>query len=584
VDLETIRRTADADADTPVALDDLPWPDAPDWTGRLRDSDLVGDDRPLRLEGSTLYLDRYWSDECQVAADLLVRADARADGVDRGALADGVSRLLGGATDPLQRLASVASVMRRFAVVAGGPGTGKTTTVARILALLDEQAIVSGARLPLVAIGAPTGKAAARLEQAVREEADRLDTDESVKKHLKGLAGTTLHRLLGRDAQSNTRFRHNRLNPLPHDVVIVDETSMVSLSMMSRLVEAVRADARLILVGDPEQLASVEAGAVLGDVVGPATLGLRMTRSARAELAAVAGTAVEAVDPPRLDDRTPTPIGEGIVVLRRVHRFGADIARLASAVKTGDSSAALEVLSGGGPAVTWIAADLEEGLIHPARGPSSAQQAGPDDTPEIGPVRDAALDAGSRMLRSARTGDVAEAISALNSFRLLCAHKRGPAGARTWASHIERWLTTGIEGFVADSAWYVGRPLLVTSNDYGLGLYNGDTGVVVADEEGRAVAAFEQGAQVLRVSPSRLDAVETVYAMTVHKSQGSQFDTVALLLPGPDSPILTRELLYTAVTRAKERVMIVGSELALRTAIDRPIARSSGLRRRLWGA
>ena len=560
VDLETIRHTADADADTPLRLDDLPWPETRAWAERLSASALVGDDRPLHLEKTTLYLDRYWSDECQVAADLLVRAEAPADGVDLRVLDDGVSRLLGGDTDPMQRLASVVSVMRRFTVVAGGPGTGKTTTVARILALLDEQALATRGRLPQVALGAPTGKAAARLEQAVREEADRLDSEQAVRDHLKGLAGTTLHRLLGRDAQSSTRFRHNRLDPLPHDVVIVDETSMVSLSMMARLVEAVRSDARLILVGDPEQLASVEAGAVLGDVVGPATLGLQMTRTVRAQLAEVTGTVVDATDPPDLDGGTPTPIGDGIVVLRRVHRFGADIARLASSVKMGDVSAVLDVLCGAGAAVTWI-----------------------DDATEIGPVRHEAVEAGTAMLRAARNGDAVQAISALNSFRFLCAHRRGPAGARTWASHIERWLAEGIEGFVPDSAWYIGRPLLVTSNDYGVGLYNGDTGVVVADDDGSAVAAFEQNGEILRVSPSRLEGVETVYAMTVHKSQGSQFDTVAVLLPGSESPILTRELLYTAVTRAKNRVIVVGSEESVRTAVDRPIARSSGLRRRLWG-
>jgi exodeoxyribonuclease V alpha subunit len=575
-----------------VTLDDLPWPDPQEWAERLSASALVGDDRPLHLEGTTLYLDRYWSDECQVAADLLARADAPAVAVDLEVLRDGIVRLLGGDTDPLQRLASVAAVTRGLTVVAGGPGTGKTTTVARILALLDEQARASATRMPLVALGAPTGKAAARLEQSVREEAGRLDVDESVRQHLVGLSGSTLHRLLGRDPHSSTRFRHNRLDPLPHDVVIVDETSMVSLSMMARLVEAVRADARLILLGDPEQLASVEAGAVLGDVVGPATLGLRMTEAARVALAAVAEIEVAATDPPKLESGSPTPIGDGIVVLRRVHRFGEEIARLANSVKTGDATAALEVLRGDQAEVTWIVADSEAWIVADAEDGHSpelevvpAVRAGAlQDSSEIGPVRDAAVEAGRRVLGSARIGDAAEAISALNSFRLLCAHRRGQAGALTWASHIERWMVAGIEGFFPESDWYVGRPLLVTSNDYGLGLYNGDTGVVVAAGDGRRVAAFEQGGQILTVSPSRLEAVETLFAMTVHKSQGSQFDTVALMLPAPDSPILTRELLYTAVTRAKRSVIVVGSEESVRTAVERPIARSSGLRRRLWGS
>ena len=266
-----------------------------------------------------------------------------------------------------------------------------------------------------------------------------------------------------------------------------------------------------------------------------------------------------------------------------MHRFGEEIAGLANSVKMGDVPGAFEVLRSGEPTVTWIVADTEDDHHSPVEQSHAVGRDALQNTSEIGPVRDAAVDAGGRMLQSAQLGEAAAAISALNSFRLLCAHRRGSSGALTWASHIERWLAAGVEGFAPDAAWYVGRPLLVTSNDYGLGLYNGDTGVVVADEEGRTVAAFEQGGQVLRVSPSRLEAVETVYAMTVHKSQGSQFDTVALLLPGPESPILTRELLYTAVTRAKKRVIVVGSEESVRTAIDRPIARSSGLRRRLWG-
>jgi exodeoxyribonuclease V alpha subunit len=290
------------------------------------------------------------------------------------------------------------------------------------------------------------------------------------------------------------------------------------------------------------------------------------------------------VDLPGPEGEPANPIGDGIVVLRRVHRFGEQIARLASSIKSGDAPAALEVLADSEPAVTWIVVDAETDDGAGDREPWVGRPGALSDGPLIGPVRDAALEAGRRMLRSARAGDAAEAISALNSFRLLCAHRRGPAGAHLWASHVERWLAGGIEDIVLDGAWYVGRPLLVTTNDYGLGLFNGDTGVVVDDQQGHAVAAFEQGGEVLRVSPSRLEAVETVYAMTVHKSQGSQFDTVALLLPAPDSPILTRELLYTAVTRAKNRVMVVGSEESVRTAIDRPIARSSGLRRRLWGS
>jgi exodeoxyribonuclease V alpha subunit len=187
------------------------------------------------------------------------------------------------------------------------------------------------------------------------------------------------------------------------------------------------------------------------------------------------------------------------------------------------------------------------------------------------------------MVDAARGGDAVRALEALASFRLLCAHRRGPYGVATWTERIEGWLGGAVEGFGAEGRWYVGRPLLVTENDYALRLYNGDTGVVVATPSGRATAAFERRGDAVQYSPTRLGAVDTVYAMTVHKSQGSQFHTAAVLLPDPTSQILTRELLYTAVTRAREHLILVGAEESVRAAIARPMARASGLRWRLWG-
>jgi exodeoxyribonuclease V alpha subunit len=573
VDLDSIRQTADADTDLPSDIAALPWPEPTAWLERVGASSLVGDDLPLRLEGTRLYLDRYWSDECVVAGELLSRASGTAVAPDLAVLKDGIRRLLGGGTDPMQKLAAIAAVLRRFVVVAGGPGTGKTTTVARILALLDEQALARSEPLPLVGLAAPTGKAAARLEEAVRDESATLEVEDRVREHLIGLQGVTLHRLLGSTPGSSTRYRHNRSKPLPHDVVIVDETSMVPLSMMARLTEAVRSGARIVLVGDPQQLASVEAGAVLGDVVGPAVIGMRMRAEARSTLVEVSGVEVPASDPPVLSDGSETPIGDGIIVLNRVHRFGAAIARLADAVRLGDTSAAFAALGGGEPGIELIDVDVT----------SEFERAG-SNASALAPVRSAAVESIGRVFTAASDGDAARAIDALGSFRLLCAHRRGPAGALTWANRIESWVASDIGGFVSEGPWYVGRPLLVTANDYGLRLYNGDTGVVMNDATGRRLAAFERGGEVVLVSPSQLEAVETVYAMTVHKSQGSQFDHVVMILPAPDSPILTRELLYTAITRARERVTVVGSREALIAAIERPIARSSGLGLRLWGS
>ena len=596
VDLATIRTTATSDLEE-ADLRELPWPDEDDWIARVAGGPLSGLDRPLHLEGTMLYLDRYWSEEQQVARDLLTLAGAPADGVDIELLATGLARLFTSEEQPdLQRLAAASAVLRRFSVIAGGPGTGKTTTVARVLVLLDEQAAARGQRPSLVALSAPTGKAAARLQEAVHQEAAELPVDSEERTRLLQLRGVTLHRLLGFNPANRSRFRHNRLNRLAHDVIVVDETSMVSLSMMARLVEAVRTDARLILVGDPEQLASVEAGAVLGDIVGPASRGLLMRTAARRVLAQASGQKVPALRArraagggPAAPARPASPIGDGVVVLRHVHRFGGNIARLAEAIQAGDGKRALGLLEegrgaggasraggvvpagGAGPGaagVEWIPVDVSgEGAVN-----------------QLESVRAAAVGNGRVLIDAARAGLARDAISELGGFRLLCAHRRGPAGASTWMGVVERWLASEIEGFAEEGAWFVGRPLLVTENDYSLRLYNGDTGVVVAAGPGRVVAAFERGGEILEVSPTRLASVDTVYAMTVHKAQGSQFDAVAVLLPGPDSPILTRELLYTAVTRARRRLFLVGTEESVLAAIDRPIARASGLRPALWGA
>jgi len=569
VDLATVRHTATVDVDMPVDLQSLPWPDPPAWVATLLNSPLVANgeegpgDGPLRLIGSWLYLDRYWREERQVAADLAVRAEHSLTGIDVPALRAGLERLFPDAAgSDRQRLAAAVAVLRPLTVVAGGPGTGKTTTVARILALLDEQAGAAGAPAPLVALTAPTGKAAARLEESVHQEAAGLDVGDELKSRLLATKASTLHRLLGWQPGNRSRFRHNRSNRLPHDVVVVDETSMVSLSQMAKLVEAVRPDARLILVGDPQQLASVEAGAVLGDIVGPATDRLLMRPAARAALAEVVGEFP--VD--ERDDSPGAAIGDGIVVLQRVHRFGGGIAALADAVRRGDADATIAALSAPeNDDITWIPVDLAE--------PSTAN---------LGPIRAAAVAAGAAIAGAAQAGDGRAALEALAGFRMLCAHRRGPYGVATWTAQVEAWMAAAVPGFAAGGAWYAGRPLLVTENDYTLGLYNGDTGVVVAAGAERRAAVFERRGQVLEFSLARLSAVETVHVMTIHKSQGSQFDTVAALLPDPDSPILTRELLYTAVTRARRRLLLAGTEEAIRAAVTRPVARSSGLRRWLW--
>jgi exodeoxyribonuclease V alpha subunit len=543
VDLETIRDTVAVDTEDPVDLDALRWPDSGSWVASVAASPLVelegaadADVRPLRLRGSWLYLDRYWAEEIAVAGKLSEMLDAPSFTIDEARLQDGLTRLFGpDTTEDRQADAVAAAVRRRFAVVAGGPGTGKTTTVARIVALLSEQAESNTRppRPPRVALAAPTGKAAARLEQAVRDEARKLDVADDVRAALLGLRASTIHRLLGWRPGSSTRFRHDRDRRLPHDVVIVDETSMVSLTLMARLIEALRSDARLVLIGDPGQLASIEAGAVLGDIV-------------------------DADGDPAAGSR------DGIVVLDRGHRFGGTIASLATAIRDGDGDQVMSLLAAGSGDVRWIGVDAARPEV-PAR------------------LRDAALRASEAVVGAARAGDGDEALQALGGFRILCAHRRGPYGVASWSARVEGWLQDAVKEFSVAERWYVGRPLLVTQNDPELDLANGDTGVVVQTSEGRVLAAFERRGELALVSPSRLGAVDTVYAMTIHKSQGSQFGTAVVLLPEPDSRILTRELLYTAVTRAQQQLVVVGPEETIRAAVERRVARASGLATRLWG-
>jgi exodeoxyribonuclease V alpha subunit len=567
VDLRRIRATAAVDTEEPVDLESLAWPEPGAWIAAVAASSLVGpelpaggpvtpqlagaDVRPLRMTSDWLYLDRYWTEEVQVAQALQVLAGRTVAGVDLQLLDDGLARLFPGQPGASQSRAAAAAVRRSFAVVAGGPGTGKTTTVARIVALVGEQALDAGAPLPLVALAAPTGKAAARLQTAVAAEATRLDVPAAVREQLLGLPATTLHRLLGWRPGSSSRFRHNRQRRLPHDVVIIDETSMVSLSLMARLIEALRSEARLVLVGDPGQLASIEAGAVLGDIVGPAGEG----RDIPAQPSEPDGA-------PRRPGPLDAGIAAGIVVLDRGHRFGAGIAGLAAAIRSGDADAVIALLRDPPDGVRWLEADVAA-------------------EPDLPLVRGAMVSAARSMIDSARDGRAEAALDALARFRILCAHRRGPYGVATWTARTEGWLEAELPGLASGERWYPGRPLLVTENDYELGLNNGDTGVVVQEPE-RLLAVFERGGAVARFSPTRLGAVETVYAMTIHKSQGSQFDAAAVLLPDPESRILTRELFYTAATRARHELILAGSEESVRTAVGRPVARASGLRRRLW--
>ena len=540
----------------------LPWPDPSEWMARLSASPLVSvgpngpADRPLRLVGTALYLDRYWRDEGAVAAQLRTRLEAEDSDVDEAVLTEGLARLFPAPGDSLglqtdQRDAAETAVRRRLSVIAGGPGTGKTTTVAKVIALVLDQANAGRSRRPLVALAAPTGKAAARMQEAVRAASTVLDVPALTQECLAKAEAMTVHRLLRRRPDSSSRFAHDRFNRLPHDVVIIDEMSMVSLSLMARLLEAVRPDARLILVGDPEQLASVEAGAVMADVV--AGLGDRISR------------------------------------LTSNYRFSGGLAALSDAVSAGDPDKVVEVLRDSVDGkVAWIdvAGDAPGDAAGDARSTVREGAGRIGETPgmlddNLAPLRGAVRDFGRALLTAATEGDEAGALQVLGRFRLLCAHRRGLAGVEGWTARIESWLSADLEGFAPDAGWYLGRPVLVTTNDYSLRLFNGDTGVVVKRPGGLLTAVFDRGGRPVAVSPSRLANVETVFAMTVHKSQGSEFDHVAVVLPPMTSPLLTRELLYTAITRARTSLLLIGSEDSVRAAVEQRVARTSGLAGRL---
>jgi exodeoxyribonuclease V alpha subunit len=528
VQLETVDTTV-TEIDAAEAAD-LPWPDRDPWVDAVTASPLatLG---VVRLDAGLLYLDRHWREEQQVCDDL-VRRHLREPppDVDRDLLARALDRLFPpGARE--QRSAAETAAQRWTMVLTGGPGTGKTTTVARILAVLAEQHESLHGRPPRIALAAPTGKAATRLQESVATVAASMPDGDRAR--VEGLAASTVHRLLGWRPDNGTRFRHRRENPLPFDVVVLDEVSMVSLVQMARVLEALRDDTRLILVGDPGQLASVEAGAVLADVVNgfegqPAVVPLT-TPYRTLQDDGLAGT--------ELDDlATDLRVGDTEAVVTRL-TSGSSVVRLVDPADEAAMSGVLARITAAARAVTLRAHEFDE--------------SGAD-----------------------------ELLRLLDDHRLLCAHREGPFGVGGWNRQVQRLveLDTGLQYF---DEWYPGRPVLITANDAGLEVSNGDLGVTVRMPDDRLRVLVRAGLEPRLFAPTRLSGVETVYAMTVHKSQGSEARAVTVILPPADSRLLTRELFYTAVTRAKAEVTVVGTEAELRAAMERQVQRASGLADRL---
>ncbi len=530
------------------------------WIQQLKASGVVGapgEFLPLILDDNNrLYLRRYWEYEQHLVRAIQQRAGMLADDVNAASLAEELNRFFPETSGEInwQKLAAFAALTRRFCVITGGPGTGKTRTLVFILALLLGQARGRSLR---IALCAPTGKAAARLKESIHAARAQLNLPADVDARMPDDA-TTIHRLLG-SIPNSPYFRHNRDNPLAVDVVIVDESSMVDLALMAKLFEAVPESARIVLAGDKDQLASVEAGAVLGDICNSSEAWSPGT----ALLAAYGKATGEKIN--SLNSLHDTGLANHIVALQKNHRFGDDsgIFQISRNVNRGDASGVLAQLQTG---------QFTDFSAKPLPRPSGMRKR---LTPMVLEKYTAYLQAGSG----------GQALQAFGRFRILCALRGGPFGVETANRLVEEILCDA--GLIEHRRpWYAGRPIMITRNDHGLRLYNGDIGIVLASPEhnGELRACFPSPDGRLRwILLPRLPSHETAFAMTVHKSQGSEFQQVLLLLPDQESPVLTRELVYTGLTRARETVEMWFDERVFAAAIGRSIARNSGLRDALWG-
>ncbi|QNR97331.1 exodeoxyribonuclease V subunit alpha [Stenotrophomonas sp. 169] len=540
---------------------DFTWPLAADWADQLRASpwvatpataDAVSDDAPLVLENGLLYLRRYREYERTLAEGL--QRIGRFSLPDAGLepLAPLFAQLFPHAAERADQQARAAAVTLRhpLALVTGGPGTGKTTTIARLLLLLIAQAAQAGRAVPRMALAAPTGRAAERMAESLRLAMQRLQGEGIEAVLCEGLpsSGTTLHRLLGVIPDS-PRFRHHADNPLPFDVVVVDEASMIDLPLMAKLVEAISEGTRLILLGDPDQLPSVEAGDVLSAILRASGDG-QGTRAddARALKPLLAPASL-------LPEAPPSAFAGRRVQLQRGYRQTAtlDLAPLATAVRRGDSDGALRLLRDQSLAGVGFHEDVLD--------PLSVQ-------------REHLL---GHWQALGETADPAQALAQASRLRVLTALREGPQGARGLNHRIETLLAG------ANAGYFHGRLLLVTENSYRHRLFNGDIGICLRDATGAIVAWFagDDLAQPRAFHPAALPAHESAFAMTVHKAQGSEFDEVWLQLPRHDARVLSRELVYTGLTRARQRLHLAGPADVLEKALHRHASRMSGLAWRL---